>query len=396
VWQEQLEQMQDVLTQTKKLTKKDERQVGDLLHQNFPEVTPPPSDHSSISSLDSELTSDTSDDEIHTNQGVGAKSRRIMCRLAKKQRKIAKRKDRRKRKLDAKRERLAFDSREPVSKISDEIMQISKLRYIPIQQAKENEELDFQTGLMKVTPPPKKKLKSPPGTVRYYPARYQSLMYNDKGKTVIGYSLSTTWVAGVFHPRFLELVRNVGIKENTSGVKWSKRRWIPVPVGCAKDDEPPTQIICPTVRCRYLQKDYNTCVFKSMASVFHYAGRKDIASYLSSISHVKGTDSWDARTQLDRLMMAVRTRESIYNKIDFLTKAKAIARIDLFQPDSSPQLWILLGRDGGTNHAVGVLGEYVFDSNVSNALKLTKDTLDWCSNCKEGFTRIHMYVRFRK
>ena len=81
VWQEQLEQMQDVLTQTKKLTKKDERQVGDLLHQNFPEVTPPPSDHSSISSLDSELTSDTSDDEIHTNQGVGAKSRRIMCRL---------------------------------------------------------------------------------------------------------------------------------------------------------------------------------------------------------------------------------------------------------------------------------------------------------------------------
>jgi hypothetical protein len=31
------------------LTKKEERQVGDLLHQNFPEVTPPPSDHSSVS-----------------------------------------------------------------------------------------------------------------------------------------------------------------------------------------------------------------------------------------------------------------------------------------------------------------------------------------------------------
>ena len=79
--------------------------------------------------------------------------------------------------MDAKRERLAFDSREPVSKTSDEIMQISKLRYIPIQQAKENEELDFKTGLMEVMPSQRKKLKSPPGTVKYYPARYQSLMY---------------------------------------------------------------------------------------------------------------------------------------------------------------------------------------------------------------------------
>jgi hypothetical protein len=41
VWQEQPLQMQSVLTQPKKLTKKDERQVGDLLHSHFPEVTPP-------------------------------------------------------------------------------------------------------------------------------------------------------------------------------------------------------------------------------------------------------------------------------------------------------------------------------------------------------------------
>jgi hypothetical protein len=29
-------------------------------------------------------------------------------------------------------------------------------------------------------------------------------------------------------------------------------------------------------------------------------------------------------------------------------------------------------------------------------MKLSKETLDWCSNCAEGFTRIHMYVRFHK
>jgi hypothetical protein len=141
----------------------------------------------------------------------------------------------------------------------------------------------------------------------------------------------------------LELVRNVGINENKRYLKWSKQCWISVPAGCAKDDEPPPEIICPSVGCRYLQKDYNTFVFKSMSSILHYSGQKDIASYLSSIAHAKGTNGWDARTQLDQLMMEVQTWETIYNKVDFLTSGKGMARLDLFKPDPSPQLWILLG-----------------------------------------------------
>ena len=104
----------------------------------------------------------------------------------------------------------------------------------------------------------------------------------------------------------------------------------------------------------------------------------------------------DARSQLDKLMKEVRTHEKVYNKIDFLSSPKAIAKLEIYKPDPSPQLWILLGKDGGTNHAVGVFGIHVFDSNVKKAMRLSKETLDWCCNCKEGFTRIHMFILFRK
>ena len=221
-------------------------------------------------------------------------------------------------------------------------------------------------------------------------------MYDKDGKSVVGFSLSTSWVAATFHPKFLELVRNVGIKENTRNLQWSKRKWIPVPAGNVKDEKAPQDIIHSSVHCRYQQNDFSTCVFKSMASVFHHAGRKDVASYLSLISHARGTEVMDVRQQLERLRTEVRKRETLYRKVDFLTNEKAIARLDIYKPDASPQLCILLGKDGGTNHAVGVIQDYVFNSNVSNALKFSKTTLDWCCNCTGGFTRIHMYLCFSK
>jgi hypothetical protein len=287
---------------------------------------------------------------------------------------------------------------DPGKVLPEEVTQISKLRFLPQQRIKDWQELDFTTGELTELPRPKKRLKLAQANAndKFYPARYQSLMYNKEGKSEIGFSLNCTWVHGVFNERFLELVREVGIKDDMNKTKWSKRRWISVPVGSKMDDQPPTELIYPGVRCRYQQNDYNTCVYKSMASVFHFAGRKDVANYLSSIAHASGTPDLDAVTQVNRLCTEVQKRETVYRKIDYMKKEKAIARLNIYDPEPNPKLWILLARDGGSSHAVGVIGDYVFDSNVPNAMKLSKETLDWCSNCKEGFTRIHMYVRFRK
>ena len=166
-WQTHLLQMDLLLLKPKKLAKKDEKEIKDLLSHHFPDNTPPPSKDETVSSLDSELTSDTSDDEIYPDQAVGAKSIRVMSRLAKKERKMERRKQRRKQKVKAKKTQMAYAAREPIQKISEQSMQISKLRYIPAQQVKENVELDFHTGEFKTIPRPKKKLKPPPGTVKY-------------------------------------------------------------------------------------------------------------------------------------------------------------------------------------------------------------------------------------
>jgi hypothetical protein len=54
----------------------------------------------------------------------------------------------------------------------------------------------------------------------------------------------------------------------------------------------------------------------------------------------------------------------VYRKVKFWTNKKAIAKVEMLEPEPCPQLWLILGGDGRSNHAIGVFGEYVFDSNV--------------------------------
>jgi hypothetical protein len=75
-----------------------------------------------------------------------------------------------------------------------------------------------------------------------------------------------------------------------------------------------------------------------MASVFHHAGQKDSANYLSSISHARGSEDWDARSQLDGLMMEVKNCKLVYRKVNFLTNKKAIAKVKILEPEPCPQL----------------------------------------------------------
>jgi hypothetical protein len=54
-------------------------------------------------------------------------------------------------------------------------------------------------------------------------------------------------------------------------------------------------------------------------------------------------------------------------------------------------------RDGATNHAVTIVGKWVFDSNGSTAKELSQETLDWCcssDNKKEKFVGVFQAIRF--
>lgn len=74
--------------------------------------------------------------------------------------------EKRKRKIAARKEVIAFAHRKANPTLLSDALQISKLKFMPIQRVKDNEELDFTTGAVTVEPRSKKKMKKAPGMVK--------------------------------------------------------------------------------------------------------------------------------------------------------------------------------------------------------------------------------------
>jgi hypothetical protein len=49
----------------------------------------------------------------------------------------------------------------------------------------------------------------------------------------------------------------------------------------------------------------------------------------------------------------------------------------------------LQGHDGHVRHAVAMIDHMIFDSNIGHPLKFTKESLDWCCNCDNGFYKVY-------
>ena len=63
----------------------------------------------------------------------------------------------------------------------------------------------------------------------------------------------------------------------------------------------------------------------------------------------------------------------------------------------STSVLILCGSDGSVNHAVTVVGTWVFDSNVAYAQPLTLPLLDWCCSTdtvRADFVQVHYAMLF--
>ena len=58
-----------------------------------------------------------------------------------------------------------------------------------------------------------------------------------------------------------------------------------------------------------------------------------------------------------------------------------------------PTVAILWATDGGIEHAVTVVGNWVFDSNLDRALPLSKGALDWC--CVSEYKGVYWAMRFK-
>ena len=65
------------------------------------------------------------------------------------------------------------------------------------------------------------------------------------------------------------------------------------------------------------------------------------------------------------------------------------------ETDATSALVVIpLGGDGGVGHAITIVGDYIFDSTQTQALKLEKNTLDWCCANDRGFKKVYMALHF--
>ena len=84
------------------------------------------------------------------------------------------------------------------------------------------------------------------------------------------------------------------------------------------------------------------------------------------------------RQQLDGLACCVTKHDTQLKSLQIRTKAGSLAEWDPMEcaENSEPMLAVLLGADGGTQHAVAIQKDIVFDGNLPNALQLSKQALD--------------------
>ena len=95
-------------------------------------------------------------------------------------------------------------------------------------------------------------------------------------------------------------------------------------------------------------------------------------------------------------MKCVRHHDLTLKSVQVRKKRHALAAWEPLETENyaQPMVAIMLGADGGAQHAVTIVQDLIFDSNLKRALKLTKESLDWCCNCEGGYVMLKSAVKF--
>jgi hypothetical protein len=66
------------------------------------------------------------------------------------------------------------------------------------------------------------------------------------------------------------------------------------------------------------------------------------------------------------------------------------------QTSPFPTLLQLMGKDGGVQHAVTTVDNWIFDSVEKHAIPLTRQNLGRCCGTELGFDRVYAAFRFER
>jgi hypothetical protein len=130
-----------------------------------------------------------------------------------------------------------------------------------------------------------------------------------------------------------------------------------------------------------------------VASALHHLNKKEIASVVSSMATKDMYTPVDE--QLNQLGSIAQENDCDLLVTKWMTRKK-VGKFDLKTETS--HRWALvaipLGGDGGIGHVFTNVGDLIFESTQSHALKLGKKYLDWCCEYNRGFESIYMAIKF--
>ena len=199
--------------------------------------------------------------------------------------------------------------------------------------------------------------------------------------------LTDDFVKKNFSTEFIEIVKSEGEKH--------KLKFFHVPPGAPRTTEDHSMMDESLPQAKYMQLGEPTCLFSSCASALHYIGFHDIAKYVQDMAPHYSSASVGAVRSWEGL---VKVMEKTCN---FLVPQKIYGSFFKILTDVSeyPTVVSLEDMEGGTHHAVTIVGRLIFDSNCPRALPLTRRSLDYCCSTTtvDGkFKRVHRGFRFEE
>lgn len=265
-----------------------------------------------------------------------------------------------------------------------------------------------------------------------YEDKYEGLRYNGPGHKLTRTSTPTWWVKTNFSKAYRQ-----GLKQQLTDPDLSSTKYTKCPAGEARDDASLPPHLAPTKEAPvaiFQQSGLPACALCSLGNILYemkcYDASYSLLGILEEWSRtgdppVDTSEQWlkafiSTEQSLKKLYQPKNTvknyplllplprsdpesgREGVENKNKnkrkrYTPKNSGAKDIDEIRGElgsmiavsategiswedyNTPMVLVLRGKDNYTGHSVATWKGWLFDSNVSRALKLNRETLDWCS-----------------
>jgi hypothetical protein len=202
--------------------------------------------------------------------------------------------------------------------------------------------------------------------------------------TCVPVELEEEWVVENINPMIVQTVQEKARMDQT--------KFIRIPVGNSRPVIS-TKDIKKNPVVEYTENGTDTCLFTSLSSVLHFMEYEDVAFQIDElkIDFMKNHYKDDFEIIMGVIVCFVQQKSYDYFRTNYdFRRIKSPITMNLIstcqQMQETMYHVVLRSDDGAQNHAVCIYKNWIFDGNFSNALPLSKESLDRC--CDSNFVGI--------